>query len=117
TASTMMGATWTPLVDVVENEREVRCEVELPGVPRDRISVTIAGDSLLIRGERPSVRIAGGVVRHQERALGAFYKIIALPPRVRRDGIEAALSGGVLVVTLPLDGALGDSGEVLVSVK
>ena len=111
------GAAWCPLVDVIELEREIRIEVDVAGVPRDRMSISIAGDLLVLRGERTNGRGPGIMLRHQERPQGPFQKIITVPPRVRRDAVEATLRDGVLVVTLPLDGSGADGAEVPVPIK
>jgi HSP20 family molecular chaperone IbpA len=108
---------WSPVCDVLEHEREVRIEIELPGVPRDRLNVTAVGDHLVVRGERPNGRLAGAVVRHQERTFGPFQRIIALPPRVRRDAIEASFSHGVLILTMPIDGNAEAGAEVSIPIK
>jgi HSP20 family protein len=102
---------------VVELDREVRFEVELPGVPRDRVLVTVSGDYLVVRGERPYTRPQNVPIRHQERSFGSFQRAIALPPRARRDGIEATLRDGVLVIAVPTDGTGQDGAEVPVAIK
>ena len=42
---------FAPAMDVIELEREVRCELDLPGVTRDRVSVSVVGEyvGLLVR--------------------------------------------------------------------
>jgi HSP20 family protein len=104
-------------MDVFELEREVRCEIDLPGVPRDRVNVSVAGEYLVIRGDRPNHRSQGGAERHVERRAGPFHKLVALPPRARRDGIEASCRDGVLTVVIPTEGSSNDVHEVPVDVK
>jgi HSP20 family protein len=115
----VMGAQpWTPSIDVVEHEREVVVDLELAGVPREQITVSLAGDYLVVRGERPAMRVPqGGTVRHQGRRTGPFQALVALPPRARREGVEASLHDGVLRVTVPTDGSGNDVSEVPVDVK
>lgn len=108
---------WVPPMDVIELDREVRCEIDLPGVPRDRVTVSVAGDYLVIRGDRPSQRAPGGAERHLERRVGPFQKMVALPPRAKRDGIEATCKDGVLTVVIPTEGSTTDMQEVSVDVK
>jgi HSP20 family protein len=109
---------WTPAIDVIELEREVHYEMDLPGMAREQITVSLAGDYLVVRGERPATRVAvGGTVRHQGRRTGPFQALVALPPRARREGVEAALRDGVLSVTIPTDGSGNDVSEVPVDVK
>jgi HSP20 family protein len=108
---------WVPPMDVFELEREVRCEIDLPGVPRDRVTVSVAGDYLVIRGDRPNNKAQGGAERHVERRAGPFQKLVALPPRARRDGIEASCRDGVLTVIIPTEGSGSEDHEIPVDVK
>jgi HSP20 family molecular chaperone IbpA len=42
---------------------------------------------------------------------------VALPPRARRDGIEATCRDGVLTVVIPTEGSSSDMREMQVDVK
>jgi HSP20 family molecular chaperone IbpA len=106
-----------PAADVVELEREVRVHVDLPGVGREHVSVALAGDALTIRADRPAPRAQGGAYRLEERRKGGMLRTIALPPRARRDGIEATLRDGVLTISIPTDGTAADGAEIPVDVK
>jgi HSP20 family protein len=108
---------FAPAMDVIELEREVRCELDLPGVTRDRVSVSVVGEYVVIRGERADARAHGGVVRVSERRTGAFQKVLALPPKARRDGIEASCREGVLTVVIPTDATVGTTREIHVDIK
>jgi HSP20 family molecular chaperone IbpA len=46
-----------------------------------------------------------------------MLRTIALPPRARRDGIEATLRDGVLTISIPTDGTAADGAEIPVDVK
>jgi HSP20 family protein len=117
-ASSMQGRpTFAPPADVYELEREVRCEIELPGIPHDRIEVTIAGDWLIVKGERPAAANGAGRALTVERCDRPFQKVIALPRVARRDAVEAVVTDGVLCVTIPLDGHGSESREVRVVVQ
>ncbi|MDI1445379.1 Hsp20/alpha crystallin family protein [Polyangium sp. 6x1] len=109
---------FAPPCDVVELEREVRVMVDVPGCVREQLAVSVTGDALTIRGERVSMRAAAaGMMRLEERRKGPILRTIALPPRARRDGIEATLRDGVLTVTIPTDGQGTDATEVPIDVK
>jgi HSP20 family protein len=113
----MAGPSFVPAVDVVEAEREVRLMMDLPGVPRDHLSVTVTGEAICVRGERPAGALQTGLVRHRERRVGAFQRLVALPPRARREGIEATLRDGVLSIVIPTDGASAEMGDMPVEIK
>jgi HSP20 family molecular chaperone IbpA len=99
--------TWAPALSIVELELEVRYELELPAVARDKVSVSAVGAFLVVRGLREDVPAPGHAVRYTERPSGTFQRVIALPTRARRDGIRASLREGVLSITVPTDGPGG----------
>jgi HSP20 family protein len=98
---------WAPPLEVREDQAEVRYELDLPAVSREQVGIEVAGDSLVVRGQRGGAPPSGGAVRYSERAVGPFQRVIPLPPRARHDGIQASLRHGVLVVTVPTDGPGG----------
>lgn len=108
---------WSPATDVIELEREVRCQLDLPGVPRDQVSVSVAGDHLVVRGRRDNALPPSAALRHAERHAGQFQRIIALPPRARRDAIEAVLQDGVLTIVILTDGDATEGVTTTIDVK
>jgi HSP20 family protein len=108
-----------PPIDVLEFEREVRVMCDLPGMTRDQVNVSITGEALTIRAERTALRTGNGsgMCRLEERRKGAMLRSVALPPRARRDGIEAILRDGVLTISIPTDGTAGDNAEIPIEVK
>jgi HSP20 family protein len=111
------GPAFAPPADVLETEREVRVEIDLPGVSRDECTVSVSGDMIVIRGERPNGRGQAGMIRYKERPTGSFLKTVALPLRARREGIEATLRDGVLSIVIPADGTSTDKAEMPIDVK
>lgn len=113
----MPAGTISPCVDVIEQEREVRIIADLPGLTREQVSLCIVGDVLHIRCERSAARGQTAVMRLEERRKGPMLRTIALPPRAKRTGIEAVLRDGVLTVSIPTDGNIGDTTEIPIEVK
>jgi HSP20 family protein len=108
------AAAWAPPADVVETERDVRIELDVAGVARSDVAVTLDDNVIWIRGRRG--RSDGGQLRHAERVQGSFQRAFALPPRAKRERIEAAFHDGVLTISVPLEGPPAGS-EVPVAVK
>lgn len=106
-----------PPIDVVEFEREVRICVDMPGIMREHVNVSVVGETLTIRAERGQNRQVGGHCRLDERTKGSLLRSIALPPRARREGIEAHLRDGVLTISIPTDGSSSDKSETPIEVK
>lgn len=97
----LRGDRWQPDVDVFETERDVVVRVELAGVRREDLRVTVDGDLLRISGVR-AYQEAESVQRlHQmEITSGPFDRRLRLPTTFDRDRVSAHLADGVLTVTL-----------------
>ncbi len=76
--------------------------VQLPGVSPEAVELSITGESLTLKGERPRPEgVADESYRRQERPFGRWARTIALPDRVDGPRVTASFAQGVLTVTLP----------------
>jgi HSP20 family molecular chaperone IbpA len=93
-------AVWEPPVDVLEDEQEIVIVVALPGVPADRVEVTIEQGALVVRAERP-LPFAGArrAVRQLEIPYGCFERRVVLP-NARLEASARELRDGCLVLRL-----------------
>ena len=48
----LLNVTWMPAVDVAEEENEYIVKVELPGINKDDVKITLEANILTIRGEK-----------------------------------------------------------------
>ena len=91
-----------PAVDIAERENEYTVNVELPGVSKDDVKITMQDNILTIRGEKKEEKESKGSSFHRvERSYGSFQRSFTLPTRVQSDKIEATYKDGILSVTLP----------------
>ena len=92
-------ADWTPAADVYNQEDEYLIVVDLPGVSRDDLDISLNDDRLFIRGKRlPDTEAEG----RTERPSGNFLrKFGPLPPTVDQKAISAEYKDGVLRLRLP----------------
>jgi HSP20 family protein len=97
------GGTFTPAVDIKENDGEIRLELELPGLKPDQVEIMAENGVLTIRGEKRSERKEGEDSRYQvvERSYGTFVRSFQLPPGVDEDQIKAEFENGVLALSIP----------------
>jgi HSP20 family protein len=93
---------WMPAVDIIERDAEYEVRMELPGVRKDDVKLTIENNVLTVRGDKKqeSTQEEKGF-RRIERSFGSFQRSFTLPTTVRADRIEAAVADGVLTVRLP----------------
>jgi HSP20 family protein len=93
---------WAPALDVQEDKDKFTVHVELPGLKREDIEVSLQEGALVISGERKSEKIEEGAEIHrQERFYGKFQRALTLPEPVAADAVKADYKDGVLTVTLP----------------
>ena len=95
-------ASWTPAVDIKETEDALVLNVELPGVKKDAIDISLEDGVLAVTGERSFVRDEKKENYHRvERQYGKFSRSFRLPTNVQGDKVTAKFRDGVLVLELP----------------
>lgn len=90
---------FTPIVDVIDEDRQIRVEAEIPGMSPEDLEVTVTEDRLILRGEKQEKEESG--TRYRERSFGSFERVIALPCDIDRDSVQATFKNGVLHITIP----------------
>ncbi len=97
------GTTFTPAVDIRENQNELRLDVELPGLNPDDVEITAENGVLTIRGEKQTEHKEGDDSRYHivERSYGSFLRSFQLPQGLDESRIEATFNNGILSVHIP----------------
>ena len=94
-------SSWTPAVDIAEHDDEYLVKVELPGVNKDDVKLTLENNILTIRGEKKQEKETKKENYHRvERSYGSFQRSFTLPAAVKADKIDASYNDGVLTVSL-----------------
>ena len=94
--------TFSPALDVVEEKDNFLVRVDLPGLTKADVSVTIQDNFLTVKGERKhEVEKKEANYYHHERIHGQFIRTIELPARVAAGQVLANFKDGVLQITLP----------------
>ncbi len=93
---------WVPPVDVEQETDRFRIRVDLPGVKRDEIQITVNGDTLTVSGEKKrETETKKDDAYRAERYYGSFSRSLTLPSAVDTNKIEASYKDGVLEITVP----------------
>jgi HSP20 family protein len=97
------ASSFTPAVDIKENDSEVRLELELAGLKPSEVEIMAENGVLTVRGEKRSERKEGDESRYQvvERSYGTFMRTFQLPQGVDEDQIKADFEHGVLTIHIP----------------
>jgi HSP20 family protein len=89
---------WYPAADVYESDGEYTVAVDLPGIDRATLDISVDDDRLTIKGNR----VARDTVRQRaECPSGRFLKTFSVPAAVDQNDIRADYKDGVLQVHLP----------------
>jgi HSP20 family protein len=95
---------WEPNTNIINAGDLLIVEVELPGVNKDDVSITLQGSSeLVIRGTKFQPRLNESQVTYYlfEREFGAFYKKIIIDFPLDSENITSTMENGVLVIKIP----------------
>ena len=93
---------WSPALDLYQNNDNVVAVIELPGMRKEEIEISLHDGMLTISGERKRESSSNGDnAERTERYIGAFRRSIALPTRVDGNKVSATYRDGILTVTLP----------------
>lgn len=101
--------TWVPNVNLYETGSSYRVCVDLAGVDKEAIDITLREGSLVIRGHRPVPRSpvasrSGGSrarVHRMEIDYGPFVREVELPAGVDQEAISANYRNGLLWIEIP----------------
>jgi len=94
---------FNPRVDILEDAANVYFELELAGVPKDRVSVTVNDDNIItIKGVKEfEKKNEVKVCCKSERAYGEFTRSFQLPDNTDNTKVEAKYENGILFLTIP----------------
>ena len=91
--------TWTPSADLVVSRSAARVLLELAGVPRESVRVTLRGRTLEVSGRRQPPQEPSGAHYHRaEIYFGEFKRTIELPWDADESAIEARYRNGMLEI-------------------
>ncbi|MGV9205121.1 MAG: Hsp20/alpha crystallin family protein [Promethearchaeia archaeon] len=93
-----------PRANIIRREEKYIIKIEMPGLSKEHIDLSIVGETLEIFGERTKVKYEkglGGFVRREFEG-PIYYREFQLPKNIIEDKIEAKMKWGVLKITIPL---------------
>lgn len=91
-----------PFIDEVEDDKAFHVSIELPGMDKKDVDITLTGRQLTIRGEKKREEKRESEDFYlRERSFGSFRRTLDLPGDVDETKIEAAFKDGVLKIELP----------------
>jgi HSP20 family protein len=86
-----------PAIDVAETEDAVEVSADIPGVAKEDLEVTVANDTLVIKGEKSGEREDKNKDWHLvERSYGSFRRHVPLGFTPEDGKVDASFANGVL---------------------
>ena len=97
----------SPALDVSESEHGYTVNLEVPGVAKEDVKVSIDGRRVTVQAEsaRSVGPNEGDRIVYRERAVKRYARSFTLPLEVEQAESSAKLEHGVLTLTLPKRGA------------
>jgi HSP20 family protein len=91
-----------PLADVRETDDAIIVTMDLPGIDKEDVDISVTDDQLCVIAERSEEREEAEKEYHKrERSCTSFERVVELPIAVKADEASAKLEDGVLEITLP----------------
>ena len=98
----VVSARFVPATDIAELNDHYLVTVDLPGLKKDDIKITLEDKTLTISGEKKFENEEKKDSYHRvERGYGRFERSFTLPQSVRTEKIDAKYKDGVLSLTVP----------------
>ena len=90
----------TPPTNIREVKDAFILEVEMPGVSKEGLDVTVEGNDLIILGRRSDPPLEGVPVIRESRPI-AYRRLFELDPSIDTGKMVAKIDQGILTLTMP----------------
>jgi len=106
-------STWYPRAEMLERGEKMVVRVELPGLEKNDVRVSVTNDALVIEGERrlKDEQQTRGFYR-SEWSYGRFHRELPLPETVDPKDVRAHFENGVLEVEMPQPHRVGTKHDI-----
>lgn len=89
-----------PLADIYETDDQYTLKLEMPGVIRDKLDITIENNVLEIRGEVNQYNSDGKELKYSEFSNYDYYRKFNVGDDIDREKINASFENGVLSLVI-----------------
>jgi len=97
----LTASSFSPAVDVYEDEHNITLKIEAPGIDEKDIEVRLENNTLTVHGERKIEKEEKEEnFRRVESRYGSFTRSFTLPTTVDTESVQANYDKGVLRITL-----------------
>jgi len=100
TERTRTRKVYVPKVDIYETKDAIVLLADMPGVDEKTVDITLEKNALTVKGVVEPSTVKDHSIAYAEYDTGDYERAFTISDAVDRDRIEAAVSNGVLRVTL-----------------
>jgi len=96
------GGIWSPATDLIDKKDKLVARIELPGVEKKDVKISLSENNLTIQGEIEKDKETKKEDYYCcERVYGTYSRTISLPTEIDQDKIKANFKNGILEITMP----------------
>ena len=99
--NTIPSRTYLPVTDIFETDRALTVVLEIPGVTRENVDISVEKDVLRIEGRIDHSRYQDLKPVYTEYNIGHYVRSFQLSSAIDQKGISAELKDGVMTLVLP----------------
>jgi len=100
TTAQRMPAKAVPRANILETKESYVLELEMPGVTKDGVEITVENNELTIIGHRTDTELKGEAIYRESRPMD-YRRVFDLDPSIDTSHITAKVDQGILMLTLP----------------
>jgi len=90
---------FSPKIDISENTENYFVDVEIAGIEKKDVKITLKDNTLKIEGEKKNFRNDNTFI-NSERMFGIFNREFELPENIDKSNINAEFTNGILTISL-----------------
>ena len=99
--STIPSRAFLPITDIFESDQALTVILEMPGVDKENVDVSVENDILTIEGRIDYSKYEGLQPVYTEYNIGHYVRTFQISSKIEQGEISAELKDGVMTLVLP----------------
>jgi HSP20 family molecular chaperone IbpA len=99
--ATVPARTFVPTADIFETEAALTVVMEMPGVDRSNVDISVEDGVLTVQGRLDFSKYEGMQPVYTEYNIGHYRRSFSLSNKINQDKIGAEMKDGVLTLSMP----------------
>jgi HSP20 family protein len=99
--STIPSRAFLPITDIFESDQALTVILEMPGVDKENVDVSVENDVLTIEGRIDYSKYEGLQPVYTEYNIGHYVRTFQISSKIEQGQISAELKDGVMTLVLP----------------